>query len=485
VGRGTRERAGRRGWREARGWRAGPARHAVARLAPGFSRSAVVAVAAVVGLAGAGTAAYEVAGRSAHARTPVAHPVPAPVTLSASASPAAAQYGGSVAVAAVLVDAAGVPVAGVPVDVLAARVDTPRNVAVVSTTVTDAAGRVAASFRPAASSNVWARYGGSGSLAPAVSLVSRVDVVQKVTASATARVAGAGRWTVTVRGTVTPARAGEQVRVERRVGAAWAPVAVKSLTAAGTFAFSQVRTRAGTYEYRVRRPADASFGESSAVARVRLRAVAGARPPAPLIGSGRDAGPRLLVTGDSLAYYLGQQLATARRGRATVVDSKHSSGLARPDYFDWEPYARQQVAAHHPTSVVLYLGGNDCQPLRRNGTGAWTAVGTSGWSAEYQRRVASLMRVYTGAGARVYWLGLPIARDPEIASCYRMLNAASAAAARSVAGVAWRETWSLYTVDGHYSDVVNGVLARQEDGIHLTFEGTRFATRMVLALLGA
>lgn len=465
-------------------------RHADARpRARGLSRPLVLAVGAVVLLAGAGTAAYEVAGRgSAHAHPAPARVYPAAVSVDASAAPGSVAYGGTVTVAAMVTSAAGVPLVGERLEIVSSRGDTPAAVAVVASGLSDASGRVAATFRPAATSNLWARYPGSGTWAPAVSLVSRVDVVQKVSVRASVRPAGAGRWVANFTGAVTPARAGDKVRLERRLGATWRLEAERRVTGAGAFTFSRSVARAGTHEYRAVRVADATYGEAAARVTVRARAVAAPpRPskPGPAIGTGGGgAGPRLLVTGDSLAYFLGQQLATARRGLATVVDSHHSSGLARPDFFDWTAYARGQVARHKPTSVVIFLGGNDCQPLRRNGTGSWTAVGTASWSAEYQRRAAELMRVYTGAGARVQWLGLPIAKDPEISSCYRMLNAATTAAARSVTGVSWTETWSLYAVNGRYSDYVQGVLARQEDGIHLTFEGTRFATRMVMGLLG-
>lgn len=449
----------------------------------------MLAVAAVLLLAGAGTAAYEVAGRgSAHADPAPARVYPAPVSVDGSVTPAVVAYGGTVSVAAMVTSATGAPVAGERLEIVSARGDTPAAVAVVASALSDASGRVTATFRPAATSNVWVRFPGTAAWAPAVSLVSRVDVVQKVSVRASVRPAGAGRWVATFSGSLSPARAGEKVRLERRLGATWRLEAEQPVTAAGAFTVSRTLARAGTHEFRAVRAADPTYGEAAARVSVRARATAAPRPPSrpgPAVGSGGGgAGPRLLVTGDSLAYFLGQQLATARRGLATTVDSHHSSGLARPDYFDWTAYARGQVARHKPTSVVIFLGGNDCQPLRRNGTGSWTSVGTSAWSAEYQRRSAELMRVYTGAGARVYWLGLPIAKDPEIAGCYRMLNAATTAAARSVAGVSWSETWSLYAVNGRYSDYVQGVLARQEDGIHLTFEGTRFATRMVLGLLG-
>ena len=137
-----------------------------------------------------------------------------------------------------------------------------------------------------------------------------------------------------------------------------------------------------------------------------------------------------------------------------------------------------------PGAVVVFLGANDCQPIRVGGTGRWATTASTAWVAEYRRRAAALMRLYTGKAERpVVWIGLPIAERADIAACYRAMNSATAAAARDVRGVTWVDTWTMYAVHGKYSARVGGVLARQEDGIHLTVEGTRALTRKVYGLL--
>jgi hypothetical protein len=312
----------------------------------------------------------------------------------------------------------------------------------------------------------------------------RVAVAQRVTVRAVTTSAR-GAWSTTFSGDVRPGRGGQPVRLERKDGPRWRTAATGRLTRASTYTFTVRHTRAGSYAYRVVRPADTGLGAGTVAHTLRLTGSPKPVRPAPPRGGG-SGGPagRLLVTGDSLAFYLGQQLATARGSRPTSVESRHSSGLARPEYFDWAGFARRQVAAGAPGAVVVFLGGNDCQPLRAGGTGAWTSVGTDRWAAEYRRRAAELMRTYAGSGARpVYWIGLPIARKPAISACYRQLNAATAAAARGVRGVRWVDSWSTYAVNGRYADRVQGVVARQEDGIHLTFAGTRLLTRKLLGLL--
>jgi lysophospholipase L1-like esterase len=452
-----------------------------------MTHAGFLAVFVTVLLAAGGTAAYSLAGRRDAASAHV--PAPAPlgaVVLHAAVRPVTT-YGVTVRVTGTVLDAAGRPLPGRVVELVAARQDLPSVTAVVGTPMSDGRGRVAATFRPAAGSTLWLRFPGALDLLPALSEPVSVEVGQRVTLTGTSRRARGG-WTVTLRGTVRPARAGQRVRLDRRVGRSWQPVAVQRLSKAGAYAFTVRRTRPGTFRYRVVRPADAAFGAGTATYDLRLRAPRAPRLPSPSL-SGNGGPGTLLVTGDSFAYFLGEQLTTARRPKATGVESRPSTGLARPDYYDWGARARAQVKAK-PGAVVVFLGANDCQPIRTGGTGAWTTVGSDGWVAEYQRRAAALMTTYaTGAVARgaasrpVYWVGLPIAERADITSCYRAMNAATRAAAGTVRGVTWVDSWSLYAVDGHYSEYVSGVLARQDDGIHLTFDGTRFLTRRVYALL--
>lgn len=446
-----------------------------------MTRAGFVAIAATLVLAAGGTAAYSLGGRRspAAANVPVVPAAPLAVRLSAGVPPVPVRYGATVTVTGLLRDAAGNPLSGRGVEVRAARFDAPSHVTVVATPTSDGRGRVSVPFRPAAGSSVWLAFGGAPGLEPADSEPVRVTVAPAVTLEAETRKVRGG-WRATLRGTVMPASAGQKVRLDRRAGGRWVGTSVATLSRKGTFSFGVRKTAAGTYRYRVVRPGGGAFAPGEATYDLRLRT-----PRAPRLPSPRgDGGPgRLLVTGDSFAYYLGQQLTTARKPRATVVESRPSTGLARPDYYDWAARAKQQVATK-PGAVVAFLGANDCQPIRVGGTGRWATTGSAAWVAEYRRRAAALMRTYSGGGVRpVVWVGLPIAQRPDIAACYRAANTATAAAARDVRGVTWVDTWSMYAVNGRYNATVRGVAARQDDGIHLTVAGTRFLTRVVYGLL--
>lgn len=443
-------------------------------------RAGVLAIAVTLMLAAGGTAAYSLSGRRApaSAHVPPGLRAPAPVVLSVSTSKPQVVHGSRVRIEGVIADEWGSPLAGRTVEVLTARVDAPNRVDVVGTPLSDGRGQVSVSFRPAAASVVWLQFNGALGLADARSEAVSVAVAQRVTVTArTVRVPGG--WRTTFRGAARPGRAGQPVRLERRVGRSWRPVAKTRLTQSSTYSFTVRNTRAGTYQYRVVRPAGAGFAEGFGTYRLRL--VVPRPRPAP---AGNGGPGTLLVSGDSFAFYLGQQLAAARRPRVTTVESRHSTGLARPEFFDWTAFARRQVTTLKPGAVVVFLGANDCQPIRVGGTGRWVTVGSPAWVGEYRRRAAELIRTYAGAaGRRVYWVGLPIVERPDIAACYRAMNGATKAAASGIRGASWIDSWTLYAVNGRYSAHVRGVLARQDDGIHLTFEGTRFLTRKVYGLL--
>ena len=81
----------------------------------------------------------------------------------------------------------------------------------------------------------------------------------------------------------------------------------------------------------------------------------------------------------------------------TTLDYKVSSGLSRPDFFDWPTYFAQRIPAVNPDIVVVTFGGNDAQGLR-NLDKTWAVQHSPGgtgddadWRAEYGKRVGAAM----------------------------------------------------------------------------------------------
>mgnify|MGYP002145582130 CR=1 FL=1 len=72
--------------------------------------------------------------------------------------------------------------------------------------------------------------------------------------------------------------------------------------------------------------------------------------------------------------------------------AKSATGLARPDFYDWEAEAKKQVEARTPDLVVVIMGGNDGQDLTpKSGKGKRVGWKSEGWNAAYKGRVADFL----------------------------------------------------------------------------------------------
>src|SRR5690606_26183039 len=94
------------------------------------------------------------------------------------------------------------------------------------------------------------------------------------------------------------------------------------------------------------------------------------------------------IAGDSDAGTFGpylERLLARTALTTTTLDYKLSSGLARPDFYDWPARFRQEIPRVDPDIVVVTFGGNDAQPIGGN------AVDSDAWRQEYGRRVGEVM----------------------------------------------------------------------------------------------
>ena len=148
---------------------------------------------------------------------------------------------------------------------------------------------------------------------------------------------------------------------------------------------------------------------------------------------------RVLATGDSMIQiidsFLKQRL---ERRRATSVrsDARISTGLSKPFMLDWVKKAREQARSVHPDVTAMFIGANDGFPMKTR-TGASVPCCGAAWTAEYARRVESMMRSYLRGGrSYVYWMTLPTPRRGDFARIYRAVNRAIKRAAARASGAA-------------------------------------------------
>ena len=197
---------------------------------------------------------------------------------------------------------------------------------------------------------------------------------------------------------------------------------------------------------------------------------------------------RLYVAGDSMDQVFGSSLVNLG-GVTGLVKGKNdyhvSSGLSRPDFFDWPQRLVDQIVDFKPDAAAVLFGANDGQNVLYEGK--VLKVGTKAWQEVYARRVGEAMDILTKGGRRVYWVGNPIMREFGYRERIAMMNHIYQAEAAKHPGVAFVSTWQLMANDkGSYSEYLkdaNGdsVLMRAPDGIHLTRAG---GDRMAALVLG-
>lgn len=198
----------------------------------------------------------------------------------------------------------------------------------------------------------------------------------------------------------------------------------------------------------------------------------------------RAGSEKVLVVGDSMiATALGQRIEFGLEGQGFGVArrGKSSSGLARPDFFDWMKEARRLVSKHSPAACVVMLGGNDSQSLHM-GDG-WIKWGEPGWRGEYASRVSDLVDLLSPNGQPVCWLGLPIARSPAYRRKLELINEIIKENVDGHGSGNFVSTWSTLTRGGEYTATmtVGGKeqAVRGDDGIHLTVAGANVLERKV------
>jgi hypothetical protein len=214
-------------------------------------------------------------------------------------------------------------------------------------------------------------------------------------------------------------------------------------------------------------------------------APAGAEPAprAPAVAP-RSAGQpaavgRVLIVGAStIQFHLGVELERALRARvpALVVErlGKLSTGLTRPDVFDWPAKLRALVAEVHPDLVIANFGGNDAQAMVLE-RGEVAHYATPRWEAAYRARVREIVAIARQGGARVVMLGMSTTRDPVLSRRMEHINAITEEAGRA-AGADFLSIWDLGAdAGGHFQDVVviDGVPTRTRlaDGKHFSRAG--------------
>jgi uncharacterized protein len=204
---------------------------------------------------------------------------------------------------------------------------------------------------------------------------------------------------------------------------------------------------------------------------------------------------RVWVAGDSLAEVPGQGLERAAGASLDIVgvESRLSTGLARPDLYNW--YTRIPEAVHQlGVKVAVFSFGADDAHDYMTGVPSGETLGPLGspsWDAEYRRRVDGVTRELAAHGVYVVWLGLPIPDGPGFKHSFPIVNRIIESVAKAhPKSSTFVDTWHMLDdAHGRYTAYlrVHGklTLMRLPDGVHYTPAGGDLIAAQVLKQLHA
>ena len=183
------------------------------------------------------------------------------------------------------------------------------------------------------------------------------------------------------------------------------------------------------------------------------------------------------VGGDSIAQGVGSALGTLASHQhllAVTAAGRISTGLARPDFFDWPGAVDHALTTARPEAVVVAFGANDPQPVQ-TADGTPVTFGTDAWRLDYRARVAAVMN-RASPGRPMVWVGLPVAREATLETKFAFIDQIYRDEAARHPAVVYVDTRALFSPDGTfqaYRIAVDGRqhLVRAGDGVHFTGEG--------------
>jgi lysophospholipase L1-like esterase len=230
--------------------------------------------------------------------------------------------------------------------------------------------------------------------------------------------------------------------------------------------------------------------------------------PARAIGPGRSDGPtttttttnpkrptaaaplRVLIVGDSIGLDMGGPLQSDLASTGVVnaaLDARESTGLTRPDYFNWPAELASDMSFSDPEVVVVMIGANDAQDFLGPPDVPYTSPQ---WNGLYAARVAQFMQEAAGKHATVVWVGMPPMQNPALSAEMSDVDAVDEQqAALQKPPVHFISTdKSLGTAQGGYTAFVTNsagqiVNVREPDGTHLTPGGGEVVAQQVIAAL--
>ena len=194
---------------------------------------------------------------------------------------------------------------------------------------------------------------------------------------------------------------------------------------------------------------------------------------------------RVLVTGDSLSTFAGQELVklmTEDPRFVIRVEWANGSGLTKPNVLDWGQYARDLTLRHQPDLVIIILGGSDTVSMVSSGE--LIDRSSADWSVEYARRIQLVAQEFLANKVTgLVWAGPPPVKDQKRNLSYQKIH--ESLISLQGQGVQLRYLDNFTNISPLLQAEVDGsrILLRQVDGVHWTRDASQLIARQLSQML--
>ncbi|MFH0792154.1 MAG: DUF459 domain-containing protein [bacterium] len=201
----------------------------------------------------------------------------------------------------------------------------------------------------------------------------------------------------------------------------------------------------------------------------------------------------ILIVGDSfIAEGFGPLLEKELLNYENTTIVRHgvySTGLSRPDYFNWQDELNKLIDSVKPNIVIVMFGANDAQDIKDVNGKTLVHYGDDNWNDIYGKNVATFLDILKDNKVFALWIGNPIARDEYYRTKIENLNSVFEKTVKRYDNAIFLSTWNtLADKNGNYTAYLPGkndkvYLARASDGIHATQFGALFIVDEVITAL--
>lgn len=212
-------------------------------------------------------------------------------------------------------------------------------------------------------------------------------------------------------------------------------------------------------------------------------------------GRGRADSPvRILLTGDSLMESMGPQMKREMTGYENITlipIGKRSTGLSRPDFYNWPKVLEANLRKHRPQIVVMWVGTNDPQNIY-----GYTNLGepcSQAWMQVYTQKLMEIAILCRKYGASLIFLGPPAVDEEPLDTQLKQINALMYQFCKR-----YRKQYRLGYINtrtilgdsrGNYIHSIRKpdgrtVNIRWRDRVHITGDGNRLVMDKLLPYMG-